>query len=302
LRDLEFLQFHPTALYLPPAPPFLISETVRGEGAILLNDAGERFMPAYHPLAELAPRDVVARSIYAEIERCGKPAVFLDLSKINVATITTRFPNIYEQCLEYGLDITKSPIPVAPAAHYMMGGVVTDLWGRTAVPGLYAAGEVASTGVHGANRLASNSLLEGLVFSGRIAQYLQKTRLDAEQPTAGCQIHYPQVLTSYSRRDHDFVSLRQISDHYLGIQRNGAALLTAIQKLNDLQQTTASPFELNPGYFELQNLFFLARLMTHAALKRKESRGAHFRCDFPNPDKKWQGHITFKAEKLEVTK
>ena len=173
LRDMEFIQFHPTALYLPPAPPFLISESVRGEGATLLNNSRERFMPGYHPLAELAPRDIVARSIFTEIEKGESPCVFLDLSKLEPSLIKPRFPNIYETCLNYGLDITSSPIPVAPAAHYMMGGVLTDLKGRTTIPDLYAAGEVASTGVHGANRLASNSLLEGLVFGGRIADHLK---------------------------------------------------------------------------------------------------------------------------------
>ena len=199
LRDLEFVQFHPTALYLPPAPPFLISEAVRGEGATLLNSSGDRFMPGYHSLAELAPRDIVARSIFKEIQKSNSSCVYLDLSKIKPAAIKSRFPNIYLTCLNYGLDITTDLIPVAPAAHYAMGGILTDYWGRTTIPGLYAAGEAASTGVHGANRLASNSLLEGLVFGGRIVEYLSDTGIEApKNGSSGFIAHYPRLFNKIS--------------------------------------------------------------------------------------------------------
>jgi L-aspartate oxidase len=304
LRDVEFLQFHPTALHLPPAPPFLISETVRGEGAILLNSAGERFMPDYHPLAELAPRDVVARAIFAESKRSSvsSSSVYLDLSKIPTATIKNRFPNIFETCLRFGLDITASPIPVAPAAHYMMGGVVTDLCGRTGVPRLYAAGEVASTGVHGANRLASNSLLEGLVFGGRAAGDMQKIPIRLPDPASNyLKIHYPRVFTDYSNLQSDYVRLRQITDQHLGIVRDALGLNEAMKSL-ELAESGPGGFELDPQYFELQNLFHLAVLMAKAALYRTESRGGHYRADFPEPVDEWRKHIIFHHSKMEVMK
>jgi L-aspartate oxidase len=302
LRDMEFLQFHPTALHLPPAPPFLISETVRGEGAILLNSAGERFMPRYHPLAELAPRDVVARAIFSESKRNSVSSpVYLNLSKIPPETIKNRFPNIYETCLRYGLDITMGPIPVAPAAHYMMGGVVTDLYGRTTIPGLYAAGEVASTGVHGANRLASNSLLEGLVFGGRAAADLLNVPIRLPGPaSSSLQIHYPRILTDYSETEADYLRLRRITDRYLGIVRDAPGLNKALNALNSMD-TRSSRFKPEPKYFELQNMILLAGLMAQAALCRSESRGGHYRADCPETDDEWRKHIVFHHSKMEVT-
>lgn len=294
LRDLEFIQFHPTALYLPPAPPFLISETVRGEGAILLNSKGQRFMPDYHPLAELAPRDIVARAIFAEIQRCGTPSVFLDLSKLPPSLIKERFPNIYETCLNYGLDITTNLIPVAPAAHYVMGGVVTNLQGQTSVSGLFAAGEVAATGVHGANRLASNSLLEGLVFAGRIADYLSKNPLANGVTTDQLQLHYPQLLTDYDSLEQDLQFLHEIMDRYLGIVRTETDLVKALNLIKKRHTNIVNHFELNPAYFELQNMYALAQLMLKSALTRVESRGGHFRSDYPNPENDWRKHIVFK--------
>lgn len=299
LRDMEFVQFHPTALYLPPAPPFLISESVRGEGAILLNHKGVRFMPDYHHLAELAPRDIVARSIFTEIEKNGGECVFLDLSKIDPATIKGRFPNIYHKCYSYGLDITANPIPVAPAAHYVMGGIATDLLGRTNLPGLYAAGEVANTGVHGANRLASNSLLEGLVFGGRIADHLKKLPVDLPNPTDQFQICYPELYTDYGSVESDLEKLHQITGHYLGIIRNREGLTKAIELL-DLKPRSNPGFELDPAYFELQNMYLVAKLIAKAALYRTESRGGHYRSDFPKPEAKWRKHIEFCGVKMEV--
>lgn len=298
LQDMEFVQFHPTALSLPPAPPFLISETVRGEGAILLNSEGRRFMPEYHPLAELAPRDVVARGIFAEIQKGAHP-VYLDLAKIPPETVKSRFPNIYQTCLKYGLDISVQPIPVAPAAHYMMGGVVTDLYGRTGIPGLFAAGETACTGVHGANRLASNSLLEGLVFGGRIADYLNSQPVDIPQPGEDLNIYYPRLFTEYSRIETDYLKLRQITDTYLGIVRNRDGLLCAATLLEKMKQPE-HVFEWDPAYFELQNMILLAGLMVQAAQTRTESRGGHFRDDFPAPDNNWRKHIQFRNSIMEV--
>lgn len=296
IRDMEFVQFHPTALYLPPAPPFLISESVRGEGAILLNRSGHRFMPEVHPLAELAPRDIVARAIFAEIQKDNGGCVYLDLSRIQPDIIRSRFPNIYWTCLNYGLDITCNMIPVAPAAHYMMGGVLTDSLGRTTVPGLFAAGETACTGVHGANRLASNSLLEGLVFAGRIAAYLPEQTLQVPQVAADLKIHYPRLDTDYSNINLDYQELRQTTDHYLGIVRQGPELQLAAEILEYDQSHTLFP--LDPAYFELQQMREVARLIAQAALCRTESRGGHFRSDYPTPDDSWRKHIIFQGERM----
>lgn len=298
LKDLEFVQFHPTALALPPAPPFLISETVRGEGAILLNGKGHRFMPEYHPLAELAPRDIVARGIFAEIQKGNQP-VYLDLSKIPPATVRSRFPNIYETCLRYRLDISANPIPVAPAAHYVMGGVETDLFGRTAVPGLFAAGETACTGVHGANRLASNSLLEGLVFGGRAADYLKEQPITIPEISEEIQIHYPPRYTEYADMAKDYGRLRELTDNFLGIVRNATGLSRAKEQLESIS-AAVGPFAWDPAYFELQNMFLLASLMFDAALTRTESRGGHYRDDYPQPHSHWRKHIVFHQSTKEV--
>jgi len=301
LRDMEFIQFHPTALHLPPAPPFLISESVRGEGAILLNNHGERFMPQYHALGELAPRDIVARAIFTELHKETGSNVFLDLSKLHPSVIKTRFPNIYETCWNYGVDITIQPIPVAPAAHYMMGGVSTDLWGRTNIPGLYAAGEVASTGVHGANRLASNSLLEGLVFGGRIADDLLRRDLNCFQPSPDdLVVNYPPSFAITGELSESYRFLHRLTDLYLGITRDESGLVTAWNLLNSLPINYGYN-ELNPVYFELQNMYLLAKLMFQTALTRNESRGGHFRSDYPIPNNEWRKHIVFQQNKMEFT-
>jgi L-aspartate oxidase len=305
LRDLEFIQFHPTALYLPPAPPFLISEAVRGEGAILINSSGDRFMPGYHSLAELAPRDIVARSIFEEIQKSNSSCVYLDLSKIKPAAIKSRFPNIYLTCLNYGLDITTDLIPVAPAAHYAMGGILTDYWGRTTVPGLFAAGEAASTGVHGANRLASNSLLEGLVFAGRIIEYLGDTGIEEPKKiVSGFTAHYPRFFNKISDYSSNYRRLHEVNDRYLGIMRDHTGLNQAAHALQFGEETETSTLEdsLEPAYLELQNMYHLTKLILQAALARTESRGGHFRSDYPAPDPKWRNHIVFKQEQMEVTK
>lgn len=301
LRDLEFIQFHPTALHLPPAPPFLISETVRGEGAILLNQDGHRFMPDYHPLAELAPRDVVARAIFAESQKANAPYVNLNLSRIPTNMIRSRFPNIYETCLKYGLDITTQPIPVAPAAHYMMGGVLTDLHGQTKVPGLYAAGEVASTGVHGANRLASNSLLEGLVFGGRAAAALLKVPVNIPKYSPNLRACYPRLATDFSNLKDDLTQLHHLTGQYLGIVRDAPGITTALARLNSPSGPAPAELTLDTKYLELQNMLQLTRLMFQAALARTESRGGHYRGDYPEPDNAWRKHITFHDTIMEVS-
>jgi len=297
LQDMEFIQFHPTALQHPPAPPFLISEAVRGEGAILLNQSEKRFMPSYHELAELAPRDIVARSIFTEINKENTPCVYLDLSKLTPQGIKQRFPNIYETCLRYGLDITVSPIPVAPAAHYFMGGIQTDLHGRTALPGLYAAGEAAATGVHGANRLASNSLLEGLVFGGRISELLKKSNSIVSESLQDLEFHYPKLLTDYTNLAADYSWLHQLTDQSLGIIRQADGLKKTLSNLENKIRSNPH-FELDPAYFELQAMLQLAKLSFEAALARTESRGGHFRSDFPEPRPEWRKNLTFQNGRI----
>jgi L-aspartate oxidase len=257
IQDIEFVQFHPTALRLEGAPSFLLSEALRGEGARLLNTDGERFMERYHPLGELAPRDVVARAIVAEMKRLGARHVWLDLTHREAGFARARFPRIYETCLRYGIDLERAPAPVAPAAHYAMGGVWSDLDGRTSIPGLYAAGEVACTGVHGANRLASNSLLEGVVFGARAGKAMRE---DPDTPSPRQLGRAPIV-----REEPRGIPVEQIAWDYCGIVRDGDGLRRAIELLDG----------------DRGNLATVARLIASCALAREESRGAHFRTDFP---------------------
>lgn len=256
ISDIEFVQFHPTALHLEGAPRFLLSEALRGEGARLLNSDGERFMERYHPLLELAPRDVVARAIVAEMNRTGADHVDLDISGRAPGVVSNRFPRIYETCLRYGIDLETQAAPVAPAAHYAMGGVRTDLDGRTSIGGLYAAGEVACTGVHGANRLASNSLLEGVVYGARAGRAIVAERLTLRNR---CEPPYeaPQPASP--------PEVRQIAWDHCGIIRDAAGLRDACRRLALLQGAEAE----------------VALLIARCALAREESRGAHYRTDFP---------------------
>ena len=280
LADMEFVQFHPTALDTPENPLQLISEAVRGEGAILLNSAGERFMPRRHRLAELAPRDVVARSIFRE-QRRGK--VFLDARKLG-AGFSKRFPGIFAICMARGIDPRRDLIPVTPAAHYMMGGVVTDLRGRSTLKRLYAVGEVARTGVHGANRLASNSLLEGLVFAERVARDLATIKPLQSEPALG-EWTVP-LLADRGAAQVSADNVRAIMWGDAGIARTAKGLRTALGALVGIEE------RLPAGATEEQNLVQTARLIAEAALKRKESRGGHYRSDFPKPERSWQGrHI-----------
>jgi len=296
--DTEFFQFHPTALRLPGVAPFLISEAVRGEGGVLRNAEGRRFMPDYVPEGDLAPRDVVARSTLYEMEKTGSDRVFLDVTHLSPSVITTRFPHIYRFCLDHGLDITKGLIPVAPAAHYMMGGIKTNSWGETNIDGLFATGEIACTGVHGANRLASNSMLEVLVFSKRIMERTGKGA-SAEAPTISkrAEVHH-----SPSRRRApkavpapNLSALQQLLWDKVGIIRNKKSLSEAAGILAAWQKALPQPTD-RPSY-ELNNLVLTGRLMTEAALLREESRGAHFRSDFPKNSPLWQQHIVFTSKK-----
>jgi L-aspartate oxidase len=281
LSDMEFVQFHPTALYLKRAPRFLISEAVRGEGAILRNDRRERFMPNYHPLAELAPRDVVARAIHRELElsKAADPVVYLDVTHLDAAKLKVRFPRIYQTCKQYGLDITHDLIPIRPAAHYAMGGVRTDLDGRTTLPGLYAAGEAACTGVHGANRLASNSLLEGLVFGTRAARAMAEDA--ALEMTGGVQ-ELPSTAYGSGNADALQQEVRQLLENHVGIVRNAEQLRRAVERL--AQILTHLPEPSNRGRAEARNITEIGLAIARSALARKESRGAHYRSDYPAKD------------------
>ena len=295
ISDIEFFQFHPTVLRLPGVAPFLISEAVRGEGGILKNVEGHRFMPDYVAEAELAPRDIVARSIVYEMKKTHSPRVFLDVTHLPPRLITTRFPHIYRFCRDHGLDITRGLIPVAPAAHYLMGGVKANSWGETNTPGLFAAGETACTGVHGANRLASNSLLESVVFGKRVVQ-----RTEMTAPPCHCEERNDEAISHcLPRREMlpkvPHLNLPNLQSHMwdkVGIIRSGKSLEEAAGILATWQSLLPQSSD-RPSY-ELNNLVLCARLVTEAALLRKESRGAHFRTDFPRTLPEWQRHVVFR--------
>ncbi len=299
LADLEFLQFHPTTLYVAGAPRLLISEAVRGEGAYLLNVKRERFMTDVHPMGELAPRDVVSAAIVEDMARTRSPHVYLDLSHIDRARVMRRFPQIAETCAVYGLDIARDLIPVRPGAHYMMGGVVTDLGGRTSVAGLYAAGEVACTGLHGANRLASNSLLEGLVF-GEEAGRLAAAEAHASSGARFPRTHLSRVLPE-SKAEVDLADLRQslqaLMNRSVGVFREGAVLASAVRTLGHWREYLLPVRFTDSRGFELQNMFVAATLVVRGAVKREESRGAHRRRDFPErDDEHWKRRIVQSME------
>jgi len=270
LSDLEFVQFHPTALHLDAAPRFLLSEALRGEGGVLRNRAGERFMKRYHTLADLAPRDVVARAIVTEMKRTGSPDVLLDLTRLDGAFLRERFPRIFETCLSYGVDIGREPVPVRPAAHYAMGGVRTDLHGRSSVARLFAAGEAACTGVHGANRLASNSLLEGVVFGARAGRAMRES-VSAPLSLRGRAEPFAPPASQPA-------GIRQLVWEQCGIVRCGDGLRDAVQHFEEDSGPIA---EFTPQRAEVRNLLQVALLIARCALAREESRGAHFRTDFP---------------------
>ena len=292
IADMEFFQFHPTALHMPGVTPFLISEAVRGEGGVLRNVDGHCFMADYAPEAELAPRDVVARSMLNEMEKTGSDRVFLDVTHLSPHVITTRFPHIYRFCLDHGLDITKGLIPVAPAAHYMMGGIKTNSWGETNIAGLFAVGETACTGVHGANRLASNSLLEAVVFGQRIVERTTKeTEAGAPDNDQGKETRYSlsqrRIPETVPPPSHS--TLQQLLWDKVGIIRHKEGLTEAADVLAAWQKFLPQPTD-RPSY-ELNNLVITGRLVTEAALLREESRGAHFRSGFPHSVPQWQRHI-----------
>ena len=284
LSDMEFVQFHPTALFIKGAPRFLLSEALRGEGAFLRNLLLERFMPHYHDSAELAPRDVVARAIIMEMHKTRAEFVYLDLTSLDPDHVKKRFPRIFSTCFQYNIDITTDLVPVRPAAHYSMGGVATDLLGATSLPGLFAAGEVAATGVHGANRLASNSLLEGLVFGARSATAMLNHHVPAPIPSPRPSSRVENASAAPAGATPlDFQKAveeaRTILWDKVAIIRDGKHLAEAVKRLCELSLAT-SP-ELSRSSYEASNILTVAQLIARCALAREESRGAHYRSDFP---------------------
>jgi L-aspartate oxidase len=317
VADLEFVQFHPTALNLPNAPRFLISEAVRGEGARLVNGSGEPFMRRYHPDGDLAPRDVVARGIVREAERTNGP-IFLTLAHLDRGLIARRFPTIVETLGNLGLDLAADRIPVGPAAHYLMGGIDTDEWGRTSLRGLFAAGETACTGVHGANRLASNSLLEGLVFGARAADAMQQPPRAAAAradrvPAASAEarsLFQPSpapAAAGGARRVPDLMTsdaVRALMWHSAGLFRSRRSLADAVARLDSAYEGDRAAVESTPldsDAWRRFNLLTVAHLIARAALRREESRGGHFREDFPErDDARWRVHITDEAAAMSA--
>jgi L-aspartate oxidase len=296
LRDMEFMQFHPTVLYVAGSSRYLITEAVRGEGGYLRDKDGVRFMPEEDPRAELAPRDVVARAIVRRMEQTRHPSVYVDLSHLGKDRVLQRFPAMANICRGFGLDITVDSIPVRPGAHYMMGGVTVDLQGRTTIPGLWAAGEVTSSGLHGANRLASNSLLEGLVYGAACGQ--GAAQLVSQMPESFQVRALNRGSTGLSGDALDIAditnSLRSLMVRDMGIVRDQSHLEEAKQQVDFwCQYVLQQEFSHRAGW-ELQNLLTVARLMIAGALKREESRGTHFRSDFPKrDDEHWARHIEF---------
>ena len=302
LQDVEFVQFHPTALYVPSSPPFLLSEAMRGEGGQLRNHKGEAFMERYHPLGALAPRDIVARAIWAEMAATRSRHVYLDVTHLGSDFVKRRFPTIYATCLRHDIDITEEWIPVSPSAHYMMGGVWTDLNGATTLPGLFAAGEVACSGVHGANRLASNSLLEGLVFGMRagaaaIAWAARQTVPDLAKQVAALR-HGERYRLDDAEKLRN--SLRRTMWGQVGIVRSRESLVRAVAQLSRWGRMVSESFATRAD-LEVKNMVQVAHCVAEAALWRENSVGAHFRSDFPDSKRPgWKRHSQISLQEPSI--
>jgi L-aspartate oxidase len=306
IRDMEFVQFHPTALAVEGAPRFLISEAVRGEGAYLVDANRKRFVFDYDPRGELAPRDVVSRAVFTHLSKTGDPTVFLDLQAIAPETISRRFPNIMRICQNWQIDIFSTPIPVTPAAHYCMGGIVTDTYGGTSIPGLYAVGETASTGVHGANRLASNSLLECFVFGARLADRVRAVLQESESsepvnladPNLGLLLEQQTEQEAIAHLQMLQSSLQELTWQAAGICRTGAELEAALSQIQVWRQEIMAKQYGDRLWVETRNLMDFAYLLVKSALFRTESRGAHYRIDYPQLDSAWQAHTVIQSEEI----
>ena len=296
LRDMEFMQFHPTVLYIAGSSRSLITEAMRGEGARLVDIHGHRFMPDYDPRAELAPRDVVSQAIVSQMEQTRAPNVFLDLSHLDPIHVGNRFPGIAKMCAEFGIDITTDRIPVRPGAHYMIGGVSVDQEGRTTLPGLWAAGEVTSSGLHGANRLASNSLLEGLVYGAHAGRGASEAALRHDiEPFQVLPLEYPPVEAASEPLDLDDIrnSLKSLMWRAAGVRRSAADLDQAANSIDDWCRYVLPRQFSSPSGWELQNMLIVSRIMVEAARARTESRGVHLRTDYPDIDDTQLQHLTY---------
>jgi L-aspartate oxidase len=298
ISDMEFVQFHPTALYIKGAPRFLLSEALRGEGAYLRNMELQRFMLKYHEMAELAPRDVVARAIAHEIELAGSPeaVVYLDLTHLPADRVRSRFPRIYQTCLQYNIDIATDLIPIRPAAHYAMGGVKTDLDGRTSLPGLFAAGECACTGVHGANRLASNSLLEGLVYGARAARTMAAECKELGPVPGEIPVSLVDPEADTEQAETVLRKVQMLMWRDVGVVRNGRRLRQVIQELEGLREDV--PGGVLRRAWEAANVLETGLLIARSALAREESRGAHYRKDFPEKLEKLRKHSVVRGGEI----
>ena len=293
LRDMEFMQFHPTVLYIAGGSRSLITEAIRGEGAYLVDRNGQRFMPDYDERAELAPRDIVSQAIVNQMEKTQHSCVYLDLSHLNSTFVRGRFPHIAEACAKFGLDITKDPIPVRPGAHYMVGGLTVDLQGRTSMEGLWAAGEVCSSGLHGANRLASNSLLEGLVYGQHAGSGASAAAEQIRDDFRALPLENPSRQTPGEPLDLQDIrnSLKALMWRAAGVRRNRELLEEAADSIDTWRKyVLVRQFDQQDGW-ELQNMLTVARVMVAAALAREESRGTHLRTDFREQKAAWRRHL-----------